>query len=129
VDHQARVRVFERLRSAEDSIMVGKGAEYTMGSEDVNANFKLVASLLDGAPLDDLTVAAVYMLKHLCSVCDYVVRRPSTPPSGEGIEGRISDLRNYAGIIMSIIEEHQTEADVGLGPEDYNDLRQWGQGA
>lgn len=92
-----------------NAVMEDKGRTYSEGSgggaEDVHANFSLVASLLNGAPMDDLTVAAVYFLKHVASICRFVVTREE---DSEGINGRLGDGRNYLAIMAALIREADT---------------------
>lgn len=106
-----RERFFKHFRETYcDAVMTSKGPEYSKGSGgkelDVNANFKLVADLLDGAPVDALTAAMVYALKHVASLCRYVVTREE---GSENIYNRLGDLSNYMGIMASLIAEAEAE--------------------
>lgn len=100
---EGRARLLKQLQDAESLVMADKTKEYAQ-EENVNANFELVSSLLRGAPVDELTVVATYLLKHIASICNYVVSRWD-PPSGEPIAGRLVDARNYLAILYSLIEE------------------------
>jgi hypothetical protein len=94
-----------RFRAIRDHAMDTKGVEYAKGSGDdveINANFKLVALLLKGAPVDPVTVAAVYWLKHVAAVCRFVVTRER---GSEPLMGRLGDAANYIEIMASLMEE------------------------
>lgn len=92
------------LRTAED-IESSKRPAYTIGSEDVLANFKRVAERTDQTPGQ---VLATYMLKHVDAVTSALCR-PDLPQA-EAILGRFADLINYAKLGYALIEER--------GPED-----------
>lgn len=81
-------------------LLADKGAEYSRGEADVNSNFKRVAEAIGSDPV---TVAYVYLAKHLDSIASYVKTRET--PSGEPIQGRIQDAINYLAIMGSLIEE------------------------
>lgn len=92
------------LRTAED-IESSKRPAYTIGSEDVLANFKRVAERTGQTPGQ---VLATYMLKHVDAVTSALCR-PDLPQA-EAILGRFADLINYAKLGYALIEER--------GPED-----------
>lgn len=81
-------------------VMGAKGAEYSRGETDVNSNFKRVA---DAVGSDPVTIAYVYLAKHLDSIANYVKTRNT--PSGEPFEGRLGDAVNYLMILGSLIKE------------------------
>lgn len=89
-------------------LLTNKGAEYSRGETDVNSNFKRVAAAIGSDPV---TVAYVYLAKHLDSIANFVKTRET--PSGEGIQGRLHDAVNYLAIMGSLIEEASVPA---VGP-------------
>lgn len=108
-----RSKYIEKLIDSCLGLLADKGAEYSRGEEDVNSNFKRVAASVGSDPV---TVAYVYMAKHLDSIANYVKTRET--PSGEPIEGRIHDAINYLAILGSLIEESKDVPEkYGLGPK------------
>lgn len=94
---------YVRTKWAEcEQAMAGKGLEYSRGEEDANSNFKRVAEALNMRPVQ---VALVYFLKHVDSITNWV--KTGNTPSGEPIEGRITDGINYLLIIGSLIQEEK----------------------
>lgn len=103
-ERNAKIREYQEQQM---KILDAKGADYTGGqaSEDGNANFKEVARRLSGAPMNEMTVWAVYFLKHVMAIETFVkVGRVES----EGMEGRFDDLANYANIGRTIFEESHT---------------------
>jgi len=92
--------LLDRMNEAEREIMVGKGKEYTIGSDDKLANFKSVAKQTDLSPIK---VWSVYFLKHIASIQNYV--KDGVEASNEPIEGRIMDARNYLALLAGLIQE------------------------
>lgn len=90
------------MTKEEEQTMISKGKEYTMSSDDKLKNFKLVGDMLGISPLK---VAAIYWLKHIFSIINYI--KTGTVSSSEPIEGRIMDARNYLALIRGIIEEKE----------------------
>lgn len=76
-----------------------KGIEYAH-SEDKFANFNRLAERLS---LDRLTVASVYLGKHLDAIDSYI--KTKTIYSNESIHGRIVDSVNYLILIAAMIDE------------------------
>jgi len=97
--------MLKRMVAEEEATMVSKGKEYTIGSDDKLANFKNVAK---DTGLQPMQVWAVYFLKHIASICNYV--KDGREASNEPIEGRIMDARNYLALLRGLIEEQRNEA-------------------
>jgi hypothetical protein len=95
-------RLSEDLLAAAASIEEAKRAGYTMGSEDVLANFKRIAERTGLTPLQ---VWAVYFLKHVDAITSYTTR-PDLPVS-EAMEGRVCDAINYLKLGWGLIQEGQ----------------------
>jgi hypothetical protein len=93
-------KLFKQMVKDEEKIMIGKGREYTIGSDDKLANFKRVS---ERTGLSVLQVWGVYFLKHVDSICNYV--KEGQVYSNEPIEGRITDARNYLALLRGIITE------------------------
>lgn len=87
------------LRTAED-IESSKRPAYTIGSEDVLANFKRIAERTGQEPGQ---VLATYMLKHVDAVTSALCR-PDLPQA-EAILGRFADLINYAKLGYALVVE------------------------
>jgi len=92
--------LFESMHHAELDTMVKKGKEYTIGSDDKLANFKMVAKVTGITPMK---VWQVYFMKHIASINNYV--KDGIEASNEPIEGRIMDARNYLALLAGLIRE------------------------
>jgi len=95
-------KMFEIMHQNELEVMIGKGKEYTIGSDDKLANFKDVARQ---SGLKPIQVWQVYFLKHIASICNYV--KDGVEASDEPISGRILDARNYLALLQGLIDERQ----------------------
>ena len=95
----------EKFQETQREILRAKGNDYAAGmaNQEGNANFQLVAELLEGAPMDELTVWAVYFLKHVCSIVTFIRTRNL---ESEGLAGRFHDIANYANIGHTICIEN-----------------------
>ena len=82
--------------------MKGKGHDYTAGNDDRLINFKEVGKRAGVSPLQ---CWLVYFLKHVDSICTRV--STGKQESGEPIEGRIADIRNYALLGLALIKEEE----------------------
>jgi len=100
------------LRTAED-IESSKRPAYTIGSEDVLANFKRIAERTGQEPGQ---VLATYMLKHVDAVTSALCR-PDLPQA-EAILGRFADLINYAKLGYALIEERAGKTPCACGETD-----------
>jgi len=96
-DSMVRETTLVRLKMAE-----AKGREYANEQEDRNYNFRIIGSLLGIKPE---TVAMVYKLKHILSLCTYFKELEHDAPRAltEPIEGRIDDDQNYSDLLRGII--------------------------
>jgi len=92
----------EETFNEEMSIMQDKGKEYTISNEDKLKNFKSIAERTHSDPK---LVLCVYLLKHIDSICNYVV--DGREASDEAIEGRLMDARNYLLLLGAIIKEER----------------------
>tara|TARA_R100001377_G_C3121138_1_gene85956 strand:+ start:180 stop:524 length:345 start_codon:yes stop_codon:yes gene_type:complete len=86
----------------EMSLMKVKGKEYTVSDEDKLKNFKSIGERLGLSPE---MVATVYLLKHMDSVRNYVIK--GVESSNEPIEGRLQDIRNYCLLLGALIKERK----------------------
>ena len=122
------LKLFEEMFEEEMQIFRDKGEEYTAGkadTEDALFNFKFVGDLV-GTTCEDCghsqsvgpkVVFAVYWLKHVLSIMNFV--KAGTTPSGEGIMGRINDVRNYPGFLAALVledEQAKSEELAGTAP-------------
>ena len=96
--HAERQAYFARIDKLRQQVMDGKSPAYTLGSEDVNYNFKFIGELL-GIPASQ--ACAAFLMKHVLRAI--AETRGITHP--EGRDGLIADLQNYVGILGSILEE------------------------
>lgn len=94
--------LLEKMVLQERETMVGKGREYTIGSDDKLANFKNVAR---DCGLTPLQVWFVYASKHWASICNFV--KDGVEASNEPIDGRIMDMRNYLALMQAIVQENR----------------------
>lgn len=127
-------RTHDALNALRDKILGIKGSEYPAGDGDRLSNFKVVANLLsplegDGEalgvddtwtttkvrlPLSADAVAAVYLLKHILSLCTFIREQREDKAGHEPLSGRIADIQNYCDLLFSIIDEQgRVEAVVG----------------
>jgi hypothetical protein len=103
----------------EEKILNTKGKDYAKEGDRLS-NFKAVAELLSGAPMDSYTVGAVYFLKHVISIMNHVrTRRLESEP----IEMRFADSRNYILLLQALNEETDTSERLKEAPteEDLNE--------
>jgi hypothetical protein len=97
---------WEDMVDKERSLLLNKGHDYTAGRADLDAysNFRIIADLLTGCPVTPFTVALVYALKHVLSVITFA--KSGKQESGEGLEGRFMDIRNYMFILNELVPDH-----------------------
>ena len=112
------------LNKLRDEILGIKGSEYPIGNGDRLSNFKIVGELLSplegcgSALVDDEwvgtkvrlnlepdVVAAVYVLKHVLSLCTFIREQRKDKEGHEPFSGRIADIQNYCDFIYSVVEE------------------------
>lgn len=77
-----------------------KRPSYTIGSEDVLANFKRVA---DRANTGATNVAVIYLLKHIDSILA-MVNNPDLPQA-EPVLDRFADASNYLALLLALLVE------------------------
>lgn len=90
--------VFDTNKQAVD-IVQAKRPSYTIGSEDVLANFKRVAERLGN--VTPAQVLAVYMLKHI----DAIVAHASKGVYDYEMSTRIADAINYLHLMNAMLKE------------------------
>jgi len=102
-----RQRNFLKFAQEQSKLLMNKGNDYTAGKkdEDSYANFRIIAELMDGAPVTPYTVAMIYMLKHVFSLITFA--KTGVQDSGEGLEGRHLDISNYVFILSELVEDHR----------------------
>jgi len=92
-----------------------KRPAYTMGSDDVLANFKRVG---EAAGIPASKVALVYFLKHVDSITAYVKDRQAISQS-EPMMGRFADARNYLVLMAACLAEERDREFLTIGePND-----------
>jgi len=88
----------EQILSVANEIQESKNPAYSgKYGEDVHANFKEIANMLD---LDPMQVWAVYFMKHVLALANYA--KDPDIEQAEGIEGRFADALNYIRIGYSL---------------------------
>ena len=92
--------LFKVMVKEEMDLLNKKGAEYASDA-DALANFKRQAEAWGVSPL---VVLGIFMDKHYSAVQSYV-RKGGKIVSNEPIEGRVNDLRNYAFLLLALIED------------------------
>jgi hypothetical protein len=102
-------RVAGELMQLARSIEDGKRPGYTIGSEDVLANFKRVAERV-GVTTEQAW--AIYFLKHIDAICS-VMTAPNLPVS-EAPPGRFADAVNYLRLGYAIWRERSDAAALSL---------------
>lgn len=99
-------RIQSHVRSVARVVEEDKRPAYTMGSDDVLANFKRVGKAAGIAPSQ---VALVYCLKHIDSISAYIKNRDAISQS-EPMIGRFCDAKNYLDLIVAcLVEERDAE--------------------
>jgi hypothetical protein len=98
-------RVVDQLALMARNIEDGKRPGYTMGSDDVLANFKRVA---ERAGVTTEQAWAIYFLKHVDAVLS-IMTRPDLPVA-EAAPGRFSDALNYLRLGYAIWRERSDVA-------------------
>lgn len=98
-------RISAGLLELAHQIETAKRPGYTIGSEDVLANFKRAA---DRAGVTAGQAWAVYFLKHVDAILS-IVTRPDLPMAEEP-PGRFADAINYLKLGYAIVQERQPTA-------------------
>lgn len=96
-----------KLLDYAESVTKSKRPAYTVGSDDVLANFKRVSERTGISPQQ---VALVYFLKHVDSIQTIVTRRGIIDP--EPVKGRFADAINYLILLYALVEEDQLRQEV-----------------
>jgi len=101
-----RQEEFKKFTEEQSKVLLGKGHDYTAGKaeSDAYANFRIIAMLLEGAPITPYTIAMIYKLKHLFSLLTFI--KTGKQESGEGLLGRHIDDSNYTFILSQLVEDH-----------------------
>ena len=87
------------------NVLECKGKAYS-GTEDVLSNFKINAERLG---LTKYQVWQVYFNKHIDSINNAIKVSPASPmEETEGMEGRITDVINYAVILQALLTEDKS---------------------
>lgn len=106
-----RQKAWEALTEKERTLLLNKGHDYTAGRADIDAysNFRIIADLLKGVPVTAFSVALVYALKHVLSIITFA--KSGKQESGEALEGRFMDIRNYMFILNELVPDHINSFD------------------
>lgn len=100
------------------SLMRAKGAAYS-GTEDVNTNFKNAGTALGMTKYQSW---GNYAKKHIDCIFNAIKDNPEAPVDNtESLEGRITDLLNYALILYTMLHEDGL-VDEMVGEFDYEDF-------
>jgi hypothetical protein len=91
-------QLIDSTTQVESTLLFNKNKEYTKGSIDVLLNFKEIANELNISPFK---VWHVLYKKHSNSLLHWL--NDGEMSSGESIESRITDLRNYLLILKGLI--------------------------
>lgn len=103
---QFKIRMGHIL-SVADEIQESKNPAYSgKYGQDVHANFKEIANMLD---VDPMEVWAVYFMKHVMALANYA--KDPDIEQAEGIEGRFADALNYIRIGYSLDIETRQDND------------------
>ena len=110
--NQSEYDQFKRtLGDYADGVESEKRPSYTMGSDDVLANFKRVG---EAAGIPASKVALVYFLKHVDSITAYVKDREAISQS-EPMMGRFADARNYLTLMAACLAEERDSEFLTIG--------------
>jgi hypothetical protein len=107
-------RVTEELMALAHGIETGKRPGYTIGAEDVLANFKRTA---ERAGIEVGQAWAVFFLKHVDAILS-IMTRPDLPQAEEP-PGRFADAINYLRLGFAILSERpkSSVADAGTSAD------------
>jgi hypothetical protein len=94
------IKTRDRLFEKAVDVSTSKAKDYTVGSEDVLANFKTVARRTGMSPLQ---VLGIYMMKHQDAISNYI--RTGGQSESEPIEMRIIDNINYLFLLSALIND------------------------
>ena len=87
------------------NVLECKGKAYS-GTEDILSNFKVTATRLG---ITKYQVWATYFDKHILSITNAIKVSPASPVElTEGMEGRITDVINYAVILQALLTEDKS---------------------
>lgn len=100
--YQATVKLLTRQA---ETVVQEKRPQYTLHNEDVLINFKDVAKQMGISPLQ---AWYVFFHKHLTAVQTFC-RTGEVPTSGESLDSRFVDLRNYLDLGYALYKEYQNE--------------------
>ena len=95
--------LFQKMVNEEIAIMCSKGKDYTRNSPDKLSNFKEAAQEIGIKPEQ---VIYTHMKKHWAALTTYI---KTGKLSGEPIESKILDIRNYLALLRALIEEKKIE--------------------
>lgn len=98
-----------RTEAANKAERLVKGNDYAKPDEDILSNFKELADRLAGAPMDAITVWAVYLEKHIFAIERFVRDRQL---SSETIESRFTDASNYLHLGRALLQEARQEETI-----------------
>ena len=91
--------LLQKMVNEEIDIMCTKGKDYTRNSSDKLINFKRASEDIGIKPEQ---VIYIYMKKHWDALITYI---KTGKLSGEPIESKILDIRNYLALLRALIEE------------------------
>lgn len=111
-------RVADELMEVARAIETSKRPGYTIGSEDVLANFKRVA---ERSGITTEQAWAVYFLKHIDAITS-IMTRPDLPMA-EAAEGRFADAINYLRLGWAILQEPKESASESMTTGDGSQVR------
>ena len=98
--------LFQKMINEEILMMHKKGPDYTRNSPDKLANFKRSAEEIG---IKSEQVLYVLIKKHWDAVITYI---KTGKLSGEPIESKILDIRNYLALLRALVEEKKTRKDI-----------------
>ena len=107
--------LIQNRRLDEDLLLSIKGQDYARADKDNRLrNFELIADLLAGAPMDAVTVCAIYWLKHVLAICTYVATRKL---ESEDLDSRFTDNQNYGYLLEACVASQEEAKRVPRSPD------------
>jgi len=97
---------YDKLAEEEKTLLFNKNKEYTRGDDDALFNFKEIATEVK---ITSYRVWFVLFKKHYNSLVHWL--NDGEMSSGESIESRLKDLRNYLFILNCLYKDNQKRGE------------------
>jgi hypothetical protein len=93
-----RTAIIDKFTQERHALMQLKGHDYAR-DKDVNSNFRLIATVMEGVPITPLSVAMVFKLKGLFAIIE---RLKGKVLKVEDTRSRYADDANYTDLMVAL---------------------------